>query len=139
MSTYKHEVYSIFDPAKPDENVFMYTVGLYPERQELCALNVPRNCVDEVGRMMNYLSTRTLLPGQTACFNYHIKPDESADMSFVLDKPSNAGRKRLINKYLLQVNRFAQVLELVPIGSYPTICTSVPLKCKCCGSSECKH
>ena len=96
MSTYEHDIFSIFDPAKPDENVFMYTVGLYPERQELCVFNVPRNCVDKVGNMMNYLSTRTLLPGQTAGFNYHIKPDENAVMPFVLDKPTNAGRKRLL-------------------------------------------
>ena len=62
---YNHDIKVIFDSEKPQKEVYMYTVGLYKaNRQELCAFNVPRNCVDEVGNLINNLSTCTLLPGQ---------------------------------------------------------------------------
>ena len=119
MSSYK--VVCICDPDKPDENVFfMYTVGLYPERQELCASNVPRKCVDGVCKLMNFLSTRTLLPGRTTGFKYQKEDtDKIEHMQFVLEKPPKKIRNLLVNDYLLKMNRKAQVLLLLPLTPFP--------------------
>ena len=56
-------------------------------RQELCAFNVPRNCVDQVGKLINHLSTCTLFPHEIAAFDYLDPENEIKKMAFRLIKP----------------------------------------------------
>eukprot|EP00966_Prymnesium_polylepis_P301016 6955498-Prymnesium_polylepis.2 len=130
---YAHDIQVIFDPAKPQKQVYMYTVGLdKANRQELCAFDVPRNCVDQVGKLINHLSTCTLLPNETAGFEYPDSHNEVKVMAFRLIKPSKARRKRIG-----LVHHKAEVLELVSMTPWPTTCYSKALQCECCGVRGC--
>ena len=126
---YNHDIKVIFDPEKPQ--VYMYTVGLYKaNRQELCAFNVPRNCVDQVGKLINHLSTCTLFPHEIAAFDYLDPENKIKKMVFCLIKPSKARRERLGLAH-------RKALELVAMTLWPTTCYSKPLQCECCGVGEC--
>ena len=48
----------------------MYTVGLHPQASELVALEVPRADMEDVARMMNFLSGRVVVDKQTAQKGY---------------------------------------------------------------------
>ena len=124
----------IFDPSESEKEVYMYTIGNYQaNRPDIVAFDVPRNCVEDVARSINYLSTRTLLPNQTACFEYSKSFNETGKMGFRLIAPSNQKQKFLKKKYLGLMHRKANILLLVPMIPWPTACSSKPLQCFHCG------
>ena len=127
---YEHTVMAIFNPGEPTG--FLYTVGM--PRQELFALNVPRALAKDVCSTMNFLSKR---------FIYAEESVQSGDLLFHLRRLEGTRRKSLIKTHLLQIlqmNRFAEVLELCPINGWPDTPTdhSFDLTCSCCKCAECE-
>ena len=61
---FKHRVICVFD--KGDDVGFMYTVGLHPQKWELAAVEVPREDVEDLCSLMNFLSGRELANHETA-------------------------------------------------------------------------
>ena len=76
----RHRVIAVIDP--DDEFGFVYTVGLHPQASELVALEVPRADMEDVARLMNFLSNRVVMDKQTAqsqkghIYIIHSPPDE---------------------------------------------------------------
>ena len=61
---FRHDVLAFIDPG--DEFGLVYTVGLYPQANELAAIEVPRADIEDVAALMNFLSGRALKDMQTA-------------------------------------------------------------------------
>ena len=61
---FRHRIIAVIDP--DDEFGFVYTVGLHPQASELVALEVPQADMEDVARLMNFLSDRVVMDKQTA-------------------------------------------------------------------------
>jgi hypothetical protein len=122
---YDHKVHIIFDPC--DATGFVYTAGMHP-KFELFALGVPYGLADEVCRIMNFLSQRTVRPNQTAQSGhliYYLRP-VCAPQGY---------REELMETRLTQMRPDAKILQLCLIGGWPEAKEKAPadhiLRCTC--------
>ena len=98
---YDHRVQAVFDPG--DATGFVYTIGM--PRQELFALNVPREWAESVAGCMNFISSRQVSESQTV---------QSGD-DLIFQLRGLEGRTDLMTTHLVQMDPSAEVLELYPI------------------------
>ena len=108
---YNHLVNGVYDDG--DDIGFLYTQGLHPARKEIIVREVPRAQAPKVVSMINFLSTRTLLEGQTAA------TDESRQMIFMILEPTRKQQRELLKVFMCRCDRGAKVLELFPITAWP--------------------
>ena len=127
MAEYQHTVVAVYNPE--DAMGFLYTVGLHEQgRNELFALNVPRGMATLVADSMNFLSTRTVLPNQTAL---------CGPMLCRILPVSNKSRKQLMRSHLCQMDKAADVLALSILSVCEECASDAPPlpPCSCCGAS----
>ena len=82
----------------------MYTVGLHPQASELVALEVPRADMEDVARMMNFLSGRVVMDKQTA--------KSQKGHLYIIRSPPDQVEQELKSTTCLQVNPHADILLL---------------------------
>ena len=118
---YPHTVLAVYNPG--DAIGFLYTKGLTTVgKKEICAFQVPRSSVQEVHRLINFLSTR----------DYN--ENEGIDSEGVLFKLHSVKGPRLASlrrTHLCQMDSGAKVLELKPLCCWMQGHGTVPEQCMC--------
>ena len=82
----------------------MYTVGLHPQASELVALEVPRADMEDVARMMNFLSGRVVVDKQTA--------QSQKGYLYIIRSPPAEVEQELKSTTCIQVNPHADIFVL---------------------------
>ena len=101
---FHHRVIGVIDP--DDEFGFVYTVGLHPRASELVALEVPRADMEDVARLMNFLSDRVVMDKQTA--------QSQKGRIYIIRSPPDGLEQYLKSTTCTQVDPHAGIFVLAP-------------------------